>query len=170
MSVCRLMPLTIVLIVIGAADMRAQDTWPGQAGPIPGLVGAQGPIADNGVPQIGRAAPFPQAGGAQDPCAVGFQPLREEAQRRGQLIKDASVRHATPDEACRLIGSLAQAESSLIRFVESRVTSCGSFAPVAEQLAAGRRNTEAMLTKVCSLVGKQGPAGPVGDFDFPSIR
>jgi hypothetical protein len=40
-----------------------------------------------------------------------FMPLREEAEKRGKLIKAASERHAPPDEACKLIESFGQPKS-----------------------------------------------------------
>ena len=49
-----------------------------------------------------------------------FVPLREEAEKRGKLIKAASERHAPPDEACKLIGNFGQAEIKMIKYVESQ--------------------------------------------------
>src|SRR4051812_25988728 len=97
---CMTMSLTIGLIAIGvlsvaglsAGDAHAQSAWLGQGTAIPGLNGPASPIG-------GVTAPSPQAGGAQDQCSMDFQPLRDEADRRGELIKAASERHATPDEA-----------------------------------------------------------------------
>jgi hypothetical protein len=40
----------------------------------------------------------------------GFVPLREEAEKRGKMIKAASEQHASPDEACKLIKNFGQAE------------------------------------------------------------
>ncbi len=44
----------------------------------------------------------------------GFVPLREEAERRGKMIKAASDRKAPPDEACKLIKNFGQAEMKMI--------------------------------------------------------
>jgi hypothetical protein len=93
----------------------------------------------------------------------GFMPLREEAEKRGKLIKAASDRHATPDEACKLIKSFGQAEQKMIKFVESNAAKCGIPPQVADQLKAGRKNTENMQTKVCNVaqqMQQRGPAGP----------
>ena len=49
----------------------------------------------------------------------GFMPLREEAEKRGKMIKAASDRHAPPDEACKLIENFAQAEIKMIKYVET---------------------------------------------------
>jgi hypothetical protein len=167
----RIPALTMVLIAVGGADGRAQGAWPGQTAPIPGLVGTQGRVANNGGLQIGAAmAPFPPTGGLQDRCTADFHPLREEAERRGKLIKDAGQRHATPDEACGLIRSFGQSEIKMITFIEAHPTQCWHLAQVAVELRRGHQNTDRMQTKVCAMVGQRQPAGPVGDFDFPSIH
>lgn len=92
-----------------------------------------------------------------------FMPLRQEAERRGKLIKAASDRHAPPDEACKLIGAYGQAELKMIKYVEGNAVKCGIPAQIADQLKAGHKNTEALEKKVCTVaeqVQKRGPAGP----------
>lgn len=92
-----------------------------------------------------------------------FTPLRQEAEKRGKLIKAASDRHAGPDEACKLIGSFGQAEIKMIKYVESNAAKCGIPPQIAEQLKASHKNTEALQKKVCTMaqqVQQQRPAGP----------
>lgn len=92
-----------------------------------------------------------------------FLPLREEAEKRGKLIKAAGERKAPPDEACKLIGNFGQAEIKMIKFVESNAARCGIPPSVAEQMKTGHKNTEGMRTKVCAAaqqVQQRGPAGP----------
>jgi hypothetical protein len=90
-----------------------------------------------------------------------FMPLREEAERRGKLIKAASDRHATPDEACKLIGNFGQSEIKMIKFIESHATKCGIPPQVADQLKNGHKNTENMQKKVCAVAQQpRGPAAP----------
>ncbi len=93
----------------------------------------------------------------------GFLPLREEAEKRGKLIKAASDRHASPDEACKLIGSFGQAEIKMIKYIESHAAKCGIPAQVGDQMKAGHKNTETMQKKVCAVAQQaqtRGPAGP----------
>ena len=92
----------------------------------------------------------------------GFMPLREEAEKRGKLIKAASDRHAPPDEACKLIGNFAQAELKMIKYIEVHSTKCGIPPQISEQLKNGHKNTENLLKKVCAVAQQQqkGPAGP----------
>ena len=79
----------------------------------------------------------------------GFMPLREEAEKRGKLIKAASDRHAPPDEACKLIGNFGQAEIKMIKYVEANAAKCGIPPQIADQLKNGHKNTETMQKKVC---------------------
>jgi hypothetical protein len=97
-------------------------------------------------------------------------PLREEAERRGKLIRAASNLHASPVEACKLIADFSQAEIKLISYVESH-SSCSIPQNTADQLRAGHKNTEALQKKVCTVAQRmqqRGPAGPIGDFDPPT--
>ncbi len=81
----------------------------------------------------------------------GFLPLRQEAEKRGKMIKAASERHAPPDEACKLIGSFAQAEVKMIKYVETNGSQCGIPPQVHDQLKNGHKNTETMQQKVCTM-------------------
>jgi hypothetical protein len=107
--------------------------------------------------------PAPPQGGPSDECMKGFLPLREEAEKRGKLIKAASDHHAPPDEACKLIGNFGQAEIKMIKYVESHAAKCGIPPQVGDQLKTGHKNTENMQKRVCAVaqqVQTRGPAGP----------
>ena len=182
-----ILPLTVAAIAIGIGDARAQGAFPaplpgqaasGQAAPsgaspFPPVNGAApsasmggGSFPVNGAAPIGGGMmgggpPPPQAGAPPDACMKEFLPLREEAEKRGKLIKAASDRHATPDEACKLIRNFAQSETKMIKFIESHATKCGIPAQVGDQLKNGHKNTETMQTKVCAVAASR-PAGPVG--------
>ena len=183
MSIRRLiLPLTLAAIAIGTADVRAQGAFPAPlpsqaaasgaspfppvnaAAPSASVGGATGSFPVNGAAPIGGGMmggpPQPQAGGAPDVCMKDFLPLRQEAERRGKLIKAASDRHATPDEACKLIKNFGQAETKMISFVESHMAKCGIPPQVADQLKNGHKNTEGMQAKVCAVAAQ--PHGPVG--------
>lgn len=106
--------------------------------------------------------------GASDTCMNGFAPLREQAEARGKLIKEASERHAPPNESCKLIGSFGQSEIKMIKYIEANSARCGITPEIADRPKAGHKNTEAMLKKVCAVAQQaqtRQPAGPVGDFD-----
>ncbi len=187
MIIHRLMvPLAAAVVVFGAGQALAQGAFPA---PLPGQtvqpndpafppVNGRAPVAavggapqasfpTNGATPFGGGAgfgapPTAQAGPSED-CMKGFVPLREEAEKRGKMIKAAGERHAPPDEACKLIGSYGQAEVKMIKYVETNASKCGIPQQIAQQLKAGHKNTEALQKKVCTVaqqMQQRGPAGP----------
>ena len=120
--------------------------------------GVTAPIVGGGFAN-GPISPTMQGGGPSDACMKGFIPLREEAEKRGKLIKAASERHAPPDEACKLIENFAQAEIKMIKYVETNAKKCGIPPQIHDQLEKGHGNTEVMQKKVCTMA-QQRPAGP----------
>ena len=168
-----IMPLTVAIVTIHAGQVFAQGAFPA---PLPGKAGAAN---DPAFPPVNGAAPapsfgaapaaggFPAAGGTpfanspfaapptqagpSEDCMKGFMPLREEAEKRGKLIKAASDRHAPPSEACKLIGNFAQSEIKMIKYVEAHAAKCGIPQQIGEQLKSGHKNTEGMQQKVCAM-------------------
>jgi hypothetical protein len=178
-----MMPLTAAVVTFHAGHVCAQGTFPAplpnqsaapaNASPFPPVNGAApaasvsgGSVFDRGAAPTGGMPPAggpPQAGGAADACMKGFLPLREEAEKRGKMIKAASDRKATPDEACKLIGSFGQAEIKMIKFVEANAAKCGIPPQIGDQLKNGHKNTEKMQKQVCAVAAQaqsRGPAGP----------
>ena len=108
-------------------------------------------------------APRPGAGGPPEACMKAFIPLREDAEKKGKMIKAASDRKAPPDEACKLIGNFGAAEVKMINYIKANATKCGIPPQIGEQLQTGHKNTEAMRVKVCAMAQQaqtRGPAGP----------
>lgn len=180
-----IVPLTAVVMTVHAGQAFAQGSFPaplpnqGAASPFPPVNGgapaaspfpSQGaaPVAgssvfDRGAAPTGGMPPAPQAGGAADACMKNFVPLREEAEKRGKMIKAASDRKAPPDEACKLIGNFGQAELKMIKYVETNAAKCGIPAQIADQLKNGHKNTEKMQKQVCAVAAQaqaRGAAGP----------
>jgi hypothetical protein len=178
---CLIVPLTAALVSLHAGQAGAQGAFPaplpGQAAapaasPFPPVNGAPAAAAPSAFPATGAApvtgsaferGPAPPTAGPSEACMKGFMPLREEAEKRGKLIKAASDRKAPPDEACKLITSFGQAEIKMIKYVETNASKCGIPQQISDQLKAGRKNTETMQQKVCGVaqqMQQRGPAGP----------
>jgi hypothetical protein len=183
-----IVPLTAAVVTIHAGHAFAQGAFPAplpnqsaapaNASPFPPVngaassagVGAPSPFPAQGAAPISGTAfgggpprPPQAAAGGADACMKGFVPLREEAEKRGKLIKAASDRKAAPDEACKLIGSFGQAELKMIKYVETNSEKCGIPPQIAEQLKNGHKNTEKMQKQVCGIAEQarsQRPAGP----------
>jgi hypothetical protein len=182
-----IVPLTAAVVSFHAGHVFAQGSFPAPlpnqsaapagASPFPPVNGAAAPVQsaapasggsvfDRGAMPAGGMAPSggpPQASGSADACMKGFVPLREEAERRGKLIKAASDRKAPPDEACKLIRNFGQAELKMIKYVETNSAKCGIPQQIADQLKNGHKNTDKMQTQVCAVAQQaqsRGPAGP----------
>jgi hypothetical protein len=173
-------PLTVAVVALHATHAGAQGAFPAplpnqsaqpansspfppvngapaQASPFPpagGAPAAASPFPSQGVAPMqgaGFGAPQGPTSGPSDACMKGFVPLREEAEKRGKMIKAASDRKAQPDEACKLIASFGQAEVKMIKYVEANSAKCGIPQQIAEQLKSGHKNTEALQQKVCGV-------------------
>ena len=178
-----IVPLTAALVSLHAGQAGAQGAFPaplpGQAAapaasPFPPVNGAPAAAAPSAFPATGAApvtgsaferGPAPPTAGPSEACMKGFMPLREEAEKRGKLIKAASDRKAPPDEACKLIRNFSQAETKMIKYIEAHAAKCGIPPNVGAQMKDGHKNTEAMATKVCNVAQQmqnqpRGPAGP----------
>jgi len=183
-----IVPLTAAVVSLHAGHVVAQTPFPAplpnqsaapaNSSPFPPVNGAAAAPVQSGAPVSGGsvfdrgAAPTggmpqaggpPQAGGGADACMKGFIPLREEAEKRGKMIKAASDRKASPDEACKLIGNFGQAELKMIKYVETNSAKCGIPPQIADQLRNGHKNTEKMQKQVCGMAAQvqaRGPAGP----------
>jgi hypothetical protein len=144
--------------VNGAAPTAEVGAPPNASFPVNGAA----PIMGGGGGLAGPA-PAPQQAGAADACMKQFMPLRQEAERRGKLIKAASDRKAPPAEACKLIERFGQAELKMIKYVETHAAKCGIPPQIADQLKEGHKHTEVLQKKVCAVaqqVQARGPAGP----------
>src|ERR1700716_2281944 len=163
-----IVPLTVAVATFHAGHAFAQGAFPaplpnGQIAPPPASSPANDSAFTRGAAPVSGAG-FGGAGPASaDACMKAFVPLREEAEKRGKLIKAASDRHAPPDEACKLIRNFGASEIKMIKYVESHAAKCGIPQQIADQLKNGHKNTESMQKKVCTVAQQQqqkGPAGP----------
>ena len=107
------------------------------------------------MPQAGGP---PQAGGAADACMKGFVPLREEAEKRGKLIKAASDRKAPPEEACKLITNFVQAEMKMMN-MSRPIRQCGIPAQIPNQLKNGQDTPRRCRPRSAALRSSAAGAG-----------
>jgi hypothetical protein len=168
-----IVPLTAAVVTVCADQACAQGefpaTLPSQAVQPndPAFPSVNGAATSSSFPANGTAPAPPLQAGPADECGSGFVPLREEAEKRGKLIKAASERHAPPAEACKLIGNFGQAEIKMIKYLESHAAKCGIPPKISDQLKTGHKNTETIQKKVCAVAQqaqRSGPSGPIGDF------
>jgi hypothetical protein len=176
-----MVPLAVAVVTFYAGQASAQGAFPA---PLPGKGGT---ASDSAFPPVNGAAPAPSFGGAPasfpgsapmasspfaapptqsgvvDDCMKEFMPLRQEAEKRGALLKEAGNKKAGADVACKLIGNFIQSELKMIKFVETNGPRCQIPPQIGDQLKNGHKGTEAMRAKICAAAEqaqKQGPAGP----------
>jgi hypothetical protein len=152
-----IVPFTFAAMTLPSGQVFAQGVFPA---PLAGQAGAP----------ASSPVPFPPANvdAPSDACRKEFAPLRDEAEERSKLIKAASARHALPGEACKLLGSFAQSEIKMIKYLDANSAKCGIRPQIGDQIRAGHKNTEAIRIKVCTVAlqarGASEPPGVVGDF------
>jgi hypothetical protein len=142
--------------------LRGSSAFPPPNAPSSFPVTGAAPVTGGFSPGPMAAPPSQGGGGPSEACMKGFLPLREDAEKRGKMIKVASERHAPPQEACKLIGNFGQAELKMIKYVEANAAKCGIPPQVPEQLKNGHKNTEMMQKRVCDAAAQGGQAGPAG--------
>src|SRR6478609_244139 len=176
-----IVPLTAALVSLHAGQAGAQGAFPaplpGQAAapaasPFPPVNGAPAAAAPSAFPATGAApvtgsaferGPAPPTAGPSEACMKGFMPLREEAEKRGKLIKAASDRKAPPDEACKLIKNFGHAELKMIAYVQTNSAKCEIRPQIADLFLNDTTTTEKMQNQVCNVAQQaatRGPAGP----------
>jgi hypothetical protein len=145
----------------------APATSLGNASPPSGAFGnapARASFPGGGAASSPFAAP-PTQGGGNDDCMKNFLPLRQEAEKRGHLLKVAGEKKATAEEACKLINNFMQAEVKMIKYVEVNAARCGIPPQISEQLKKGHENSEGMKSRICGAAAQmknqqQTQAGP----------
>jgi hypothetical protein len=116
-----------------------------------------------GAPSSALAMPPTQSGA--DECMKNFLPLRQEAEKRGHLLKEAGDKKVTAEEACKLINNFIQAEVKMMKYVDTNAARCGIPAQISEQLKKGHAGSEGMRARICGAAAQmknQAAAGPAG--------
>ncbi|TMI99916.1 MAG: hypothetical protein E6G97_20170 [Alphaproteobacteria bacterium] len=112
-----------------------------------------------GMPMPGQMPPQRQQ---IPPCYREFQPIKDEAEKRGLAVKAATEKKdkASREEVCALLKRYSEAEAKLVKFIKDNTTSCGIPPEAAAQMKANHSRTLKTVQGVCSTAG--GPARPTG--------
>jgi hypothetical protein len=93
-------------------------------------------------------------GGNSPPCVTEFSKMREDVQKKGLAAKQASEKHVTREELCKLITLYDTAEAKWLKFTENGVSACGIPVEIVNQLKQVHSRTETAREKICAA----GPA------------
>jgi hypothetical protein len=156
----RAMPVAAALLL--GMTLSASAQWPGLGGGAPVGPG-MGPGPGMGAPGGGGFGAPPQQQQQQQapPCYSDFTPLRQEAEKRANLLKAGMQRKPPREEACALIKNFSAAESKVVRFVTANAQKCGIPTQAVTTMKTNHERTAKMQTQVCEG-GGAGPAKPTG--------
>jgi hypothetical protein len=113
---------------------------PGARGPAPG--GMAGPGAPQGEP----------------PCFKEFMPLKQEAEKRGGLIRAAAERKAPREEVCKLFKNFSVSEAKIVKFVTENQSQCQIPPQAVTQMRANHEKTVETRDRICAAGGPVGAA------------
>jgi hypothetical protein len=86
-----------------------------------------------------------------DPCMQEFTRLRGMAERDGlSFLGAARDRRGSRDEMCKLVGTWAQSETDVVRYVETQGANCGVLVQSVVRFIQTRSMAESLRKKVCA--------------------
>jgi len=125
----------------------------------PGMMGAPPP----GMQQGGFAPPPPAAQQQQGPpCFQEFMPLRQAAEKRASLIKNAADHKAPRSQVCQLFKEFATAEAKVVRFVSENQSACQIPNEAVTQMKANHDRTMKTRDQICNNAQAAGGGPPPG--------
>lgn len=145
----RALPVAAAMVVGLTVSAAAQILGPGM-----GFPGAGG-----GAPGFSTAPAAPPPG--EPPCFREFTPIRNEAQKRAEILKAAMQKKVPREEACKLIKSFSAAEAKVVQFVSVNQQKCGIPPQAIDGMKKNHSNTVRMETQVCAAANApQRQTGP----------
>jgi hypothetical protein len=114
-----------------------------------------------GMPMPGQAPPQQQQ---LPPCFKDFAPLRAEAEKRANAIKNAMEKKLPREEVCGLFKQFTAAESKVVKFVQENAQWCGIPAEAGQAMKANHTRSLKTQKQICDggaiAGGVQKPTGP----------
>ncbi len=156
-----------------AAPQQEATQQPAAAWPAP----AQ-PAQSGAWPAPNASAPAPQQGfippptgfgpslaapqqAQEPPCFKDFMALRQEADKKGRAIQEASKKKAPPAVACKLFNDYSASEAKLVKYATTNATKCEIPKEIVDSLTKSHTKTNEIRTRVCE-VAAAGPPKPRG--------
>jgi hypothetical protein len=107
-----------------------------------------------GAPPGGMGGGAMGGGGNPPPCVAEFAKMRDDVQKKGMAAKQASEKHVSREELCKLITIYGTAEGQWLKFAEKGVSACGIPVEIVNQLKQVHGRTDMAREKICAA----GPA------------
>jgi hypothetical protein len=133
----------------GAWPAPSASTAPPQQGFIPPPTG------------FGPSLGAPQQAQQEPPCFGDFMKLRQDADKKGRAIQEASKKKVPPAVACKLFNEYSASEAKLVKYASTNASKCEIPKEVVENLSKGHAKTNEVRARVCQ-VAAAGPPKPRG--------
>jgi hypothetical protein len=156
-----------------AAQQESAQQQPAAAWPAPSQPAQSGawpaPNASAPAPQQGFIPPPTGFGPSlaapqqpqEPPCYKDFMALRQEADKKGRLIQEASKKKVPPTVACKLFNDYSASEAKLVKYASTNATKCEIPKEIVDNLTKSHSKTNEIRTRVCE-VAASGPPKPRG--------
>lgn len=141
----------------------AARTAPSGAWPAPSS-SAAAPPQQGFIPPptgFGPSLGAPQQAQQEPPCFSDFMKLRQEADKRGRALQEASKKKVPPTVACKLFNEYSASENKLVKYASTNATKCEIPKEVVENLTKSHAKTNEVRARVCQ-VAAAGPPKPRG--------
>ena len=97
----------------------------------------------------------------EPPCYKDFMALRQEADKKGRLIQEASKKKVPPTVACKLFNDYSASEAKLVKYASTNATKCEIPKEIVNNLTKSHSKTNEIRNRVCE-VAASGPPKPRG--------
>ena len=140
-----------------AAQGAPAGAWPAPSASAAPSQGGFVPPPTGFGPSLGA----PQQAQQEPPCFQEFMKLRQEADKKGRAIQEASKKKVPPTVACKLFNEYSASENKLVKYVSTNATKCEIPKEVVENLTKNHAKTNEVRARVCQ-VAAAGPPKPRG--------
>jgi hypothetical protein len=124
-----------------AGQQQPNSSWPA------------GPQQPSPFPPFGQQQATPQQA---PPCLQEFGRLRDDTEKKGNALRQASERHATPKEACGLFIAFTNAEAKFLKYATDNANGCGIPQKIIAQIKLGHGRAMDIRNKVCQAAAQGG--------------
>src|SRR5262249_29976028 len=114
-----------------------------------------------GSPSMGSPSMGPGPSAGMPPCMQQFLPLRQEAEKRADVLQTGINKKKAAPELCQLFRNFFEAEAKVVKFAVANQAGCGIPPDAVAKMKKNHAKTNEVREKVCSAAQqKSAPAGP----------
>ena len=94
------------------------------------------------------------------PCLANFMPLRNEAEKRAEVLKAGIEKKVERTKMCGLFRSFSEAEEKVVKYAVANQKNCNIPTDAVASMKKNHAKTAQVRDKVCAPEAAAKPAGP----------